>query len=216
MSQRLIHIVPPYYRKNKEANGIFGAVEGESERLIAFALDVIRQGNPKTATWGLNQWEKEVGLPVAPESVPLESQRAKVIARLNVPDVITPLAMQRMIRDYTKNKQAQIVEYGREKRFEIIADLDQIADFDGMSQMVYEMRPKHLSYSISGRVETNTIVISVSARQYDIEYPICGEFYPEDDLEGRIYQETLLLGATERHYSVEYPVCNEFYSEEGV
>jgi len=82
--------------------------------------------------------------------------------------------------------------------------------------MVYEMRPKHLSYSISGRVETDTIVISVSARQYDIEYPICGEFYPEDDLEGRIYQETLLLGATERHYSVEYPVCNEFYSEEGV
>ncbi|ELK39029.1 hypothetical protein D478_26394 [Brevibacillus agri BAB-2500] len=94
MSQRLIFLIPPYYRKSIITNGILGAIESESDRRVDFALDVIRQGNPALATWGLSEWENQLKLQPVPEGTAIETRRARVLSRLNIP----PLSLQRKWR----------------------------------------------------------------------------------------------------------------------
>jgi hypothetical protein len=146
-SERLIYIIPPYYRKSKIAHGILGATERESDRLVAFALDVIRQGNPITATWGLSQWEEGLKLPAVPESTPLHVRTARVLARLRLPPVITPKEMEKIAGQFTQSKTAQVIEYGREKRFVIVMDIDDVIDLSYLIEAVKEAKPAHLIFA---------------------------------------------------------------------
>lgn len=146
MSQRLIFLIPPYYRKSKITNGILGAIESESDRRIDFALDVIKQGNPILATWGLTEWERQLKLPPVPEGTAVETRRTRVLSRLNIPPLITPQEMERIAAGYTTGGNVRVIEYGREKRFVIQVDIDELLDLYQMVQEVKVMRPKHLSF----------------------------------------------------------------------
>jgi Uncharacterised protein conserved in bacteria (DUF2313) len=212
MSQRLINLVPPYYKKSKIANGIFGAVEGESDQLVDFALDVIKQGNPILATWGLSEWENQLKLPPLPEGTPIETRRARVLARHNIPPLITPAEMEKIAGEFTRTKRATVVEYGREKRFEVVVEIDDLLDYERLVETVYEMRPKHLSFSVLARTKPESIIVSASARSFEVEYPICGLFYAEDDLEGRIFREAVNVSESARTHTVDYPLTNTFYA----
>jgi hypothetical protein len=149
MSQRLINLIPPYYKKSKIANGILGAIETESDRFVEFALDVIRQGNPRLATWGIGQWEKDMKLPAVPEDTPIEQRRARVLSRFGTPPVVTPREMERLLAEFTQSRTARVVEYGREKRFTVEVGLNDTIDLIGMSAVAQEMKPKHLTFSPS-------------------------------------------------------------------
>lgn len=212
MSQRLIFLIPPYYRKSKITNGILGAIESESDRRVDFALDVIKQGNPILATWGLTEWERQLKLPPVPEGTVVETRRARVLTRLNIPPLITPKEMEKIAGEFTKTKQATVVEYGREKRFEVVVDIDDLLDYERLAESVFEMRPKHLSFSVLAKTKPEVITVSVSSRSFEVEYPICGLFYAEDDLEGRIYKESVMVGEAARTNTVDHPLTNTFYS----
>lgn len=149
MSQRLIHLLPPYYASSKISAGILGAGERESDALVAFARDAFRQGNPLMATWGLDQWERDLYLSPAPAGSSHAARRARILPRLAAPPLITPEEMGRIAGQFTPSGWAEIAEYGREMRFEIIADLSAPFDHCSMYETVYEMRPKHLSFSIT-------------------------------------------------------------------
>lgn len=146
MSQRLIFLIPPYYRKSKITNGILGAIESESDRRVDFALDVIKQGNPILATWGLTEWERQLKLSPVPEGTAVETRRARVLSRLNIPPLITPREMERIVAGFTSSRIAKVIEYGREKRFVIQVDIDELLDLRQMVEEVRVMRPKHLSF----------------------------------------------------------------------
>lgn len=212
MSQRLIHLIPPYYKKSKVANGVLGAVETETDRLIEFALDVIRQGNPKLATWGLVEWENLMKLSPLPDSTPIEKRRARVLARMRTPPLITPLEMEKLAGEFTKSKsEVEVVEYGREKRFEVLVDADDLVDYEALHETVYEMRPKHLSFSVTARTRADAIIITASTRHFEVDYLLCGTFYPEDDLEGRIFKEAVAVTEAARTHTVEHLLTNTFY-----
>jgi hypothetical protein len=184
MSQRLIHLIPPYYKKSKIVNGILGAVENETDRLVEFALDVIRQGNPILATWGLSEWEKQLKLPPLPEGTPIETRRARVVSRLNIPPLITPEEMERIAGEFTRTKRATVVEYGREKRFVVNIPLNDLIDLPELVETVHEMRPKHLSFSFElgspGTVEHFTE--ATAPLVYVSTYRECGTFNCGGDL----------------------------------
>ncbi|WP_431809866.1 hypothetical protein [Brevibacillus agri] len=104
------------------------------------------------------------------------------------------------------------VEYGREKRFEVVVDIDDLLDYERLAESVFEMRPKHLSFSVLAKTKPEVITVSVSSRSFEVEYPICGLFYAEDDLEGRIYKESVMVGEAARTNTVDHPLTNTFYS----
>ncbi len=173
MSQRLINLMPPYYKKSKIANGILGAIESESDRLVAFALDVIQQGNPRLASWGLEQWEKDMKLPPVPESTPIEQRRARVLSRFGTPPVVTPREMERLLAEFTHSRTAKVVEYGREKRFTFETGLNDTVDLVGMYAVAQEMKPKHLTFCPSlGSNATMSISdqVFITSRRYHKVY----------------------------------------------
>ncbi|WP_339167104.1 putative phage tail protein [Brevibacillus sp. FSL L8-0520] len=149
MSQRLINLTPPYYKKSKIANDILGAIESESDRFVEFALDVIRQGNPRLATWGIGQWEKDMKLPAVPKETTIDQRRARVLSRFGTPPVVTPREMERLLSEFTRNRNARVVEYGREKRFAVEIDIDNAIDLVGMASVAQEMKPKHLTFEVA-------------------------------------------------------------------
>lgn len=123
-----------------------GAIESESDLRVDFALDVIKQGNPVLATWGLTEWERQLKLPPVPEGTAVETRRARVLSRINIPPLITPKEMERIVAGFTTSGIAKVIEYGREKRFVIQVDIDEILDLHQMVEEVRVMRPKHLSF----------------------------------------------------------------------
>jgi hypothetical protein len=182
-SERLIHIIPPYYRKSKIAHGILGATERESDRLVAFALDVIRQGNPITATWGLSQWEEELHLPAVPEGTPFHVRTARVLARLRLPPVITPKEMEKIAGEFTLSKKAEVIEYGRKKLFSVRVEIDDIISLIHMSEAIHEAKPTHLGFWVSLAIDDDKNIQIA----HDVAQRL--NFYPTTSIWGGMYSD---------------------------
>lgn len=213
MSERLIHLMPKYYANSRIAKGIFAAVENESDLFVEAGRDVIRQANPLLATWGLDLWEKQLGVDTIP-GMSQGARRARILPKLNPPPLITPSEMARMAAEFTVSKRATVVEFGREKRFEVWIGANDFLDHGAMHQAVYDIRPKHLAFKIVAQVPTVNLEVTGTVYAFEVEYLICGTFYPED-AEGRMV--TVGVATSDSGYtgSVGYQRCGDFYVEEG-
>lgn len=217
MSTRLIYVIPHQYRKSKMTKAMFSAVEKEMERLINTAFDVIRQGNPQTATWSIPKWEEELKLPKLPDTTLTDVKRARILSRLGTPPVITPLEMARIAGQYTSLRRADLREYGREKRFEVIVEADGWIDHGNLAKEVKELRPKHLDYSVTARVSAGDVALSANSRNHDIDYQRANTFGANIVGSGHSYSglisETVALSANAYVGFVDYAECGELECE---
>ncbi len=77
----MLGYLPPYYGSSRVMAAILQA-QGAELDMLRRALDaVLDQVFVARATWGLDTWERELGLPVAPEAT-LDQRRERIIARL--------------------------------------------------------------------------------------------------------------------------------------
>lgn len=77
----MLTYLPRYYETSRIMRAILQA-EGEEFDKLRQALDeTLDQFFVNTATWGLDRWEEELGLPVTPDQ-PTDERRDKIISRL--------------------------------------------------------------------------------------------------------------------------------------
>lgn len=78
---KLLDYLPEYLKDIKEFKEIMNSEEEEIHELKDLIQDKLNQKFVDTATWGLEFWEKELGLQVNP-NLPYEERRARIKGRL--------------------------------------------------------------------------------------------------------------------------------------
>jgi len=79
--QRMMGYLPPYYASSKIMQAIMQAEGLEFDALNLALSDILNQFFVETATWGLDIWEKMLGIPTVPGK-PDEQRRSLIISKI--------------------------------------------------------------------------------------------------------------------------------------
>lgn len=111
--------------------------------------DFLSQLFIKTATWGLDYWEKELGL-VTNRSHSYIRRREIIMAKLRGSGTSTKERIKSVAEAFSGGE-VEVIEYNSEYRFEVkfIGVLGIPPNMAGFLAMLEEIKPAHLGYSIS-------------------------------------------------------------------
>lgn len=146
--RRMLGYVVPIYDFDRFALCIFQALGVEMDDAWQLVKEVRQQAFVQTATWGLRYWEQRCGLPVN-ESLPVEERRRRILTWMLSEWPITRVRMEDIVRAYSGDPQAYIREIYDQYRFEVFFDLLTSFDLKQLFEVVDEVKPAHLSFSIS-------------------------------------------------------------------
>lgn len=143
----LMDLLPEWYRKSPQVVELQGAFDHWAEALAAARDELLAQLNVATATWGLELWERDLGLDTD-VSRPLEYRRARIMSKLRGLGTTTKSMIQNVAESFT-NGEVAIIEYSRENRFEVkfVGTLGIPPNLDDLTAAINEIKPAHLAYS---------------------------------------------------------------------
>ena len=117
----------------------------EHEQYRLKVIDFAKQLHPQTATWGLNIWEEELGLPTD-LSVDIELRRAKVMAKLLGSSPMTVENTNKLVNLFTDDGKAYVEELPEDGVIKVVIP-SQDVHLDEMRDSLDEMLPAHLAYN---------------------------------------------------------------------
>ena len=147
----LMAYLPAYYRGVREMEAIQRQQGLELGRLREGADDGLRQAFVETATWGLADWEQELGLAVDP-SKPDEWRREVLRAKIRGSGTTTRIKVIQAAAAFSGGE-VDVVEVPEESRFEIIfiGAMGIPPNMAGFIEMLEDIKPAHLAYSFQYR-----------------------------------------------------------------
>ena len=95
----LFKYVPLFTRKDTFFKMIYNAQQIELEKIKFLIDDFIKQKNIYTATWSLDLWEEEWGVPINKEDS-YEIRRARVLAKMRGKGTSTPRMLERVAHSF--------------------------------------------------------------------------------------------------------------------
>lgn len=123
----------------------------EHEQYRLKIIDFAKQFHPQTATWGLNVWEEELGLPTD-LSIDLELRRAKVMAKLLGASPMTVANTNKLVNLFTNDGSAYVDELPEPGIVKIILP-SKTVHLDELRSSLDEMLPAHLAYYFQHIIE---------------------------------------------------------------
>lgn len=143
----LIDLLPAFYAGSAEVKDIQGALQFWSDTVRSDRDDLMAQLNVLTATWGLNSWEKALGIETD-SSRPLDFRRTRVMSKLRGSGTTTAPMIEGIAKAFS-NGEVEIIEHNGGYRFEIkFTGVRGVPpNMDDLSSAIEEIKPAHLAYS---------------------------------------------------------------------
>ena len=170
MSDLIKYFLPTMYKDDAQANIIIGAFKDSKDRLKSFIIEAFNQCCVSLATWGLEDWEKELAI-TPPENASIELRRALVKAKLMRPPIMTPAQIQAIANCFTPNKDAKVIDPVAPYVFKIV--LPTIVEWlNEMADAIDEAKPAHLAYTIEANLlppedESNRLNLFYGLYEYE-------------------------------------------------
>lgn len=166
--RNLIDYVPPYYAELLESSELLSAENTEIARLNASIDELLLQFNVATATWGLREWERIVGV-TTDVSKSLGERRSVVIARLRGAGVVTVKHVENVAEAF-RGGDVEVIERYADYIIVIkfVSDYGVPTNIEDLTDILREIIPAHLAIEYEFKFKT-----------YDI---IAGEYASYDDL----------------------------------
>jgi len=101
--QEMMTHLPRYYETSRVVRALMQAAGSELDKLRQALDGVLNQHFVKTATWGLDRWESELGLPISPDQ-PENERRERIISRLRGFGTATIAVVKSVAESYDKGK----------------------------------------------------------------------------------------------------------------
>lgn len=146
--RRMLGYVLPIYDFDRFVLTVFQINGMQVDDLQKWTRELRDQAFPQTATWGLRYFEQMLGLPVN-ETQPIEERRRRILTWMLSEWPITRTRMEDIVRAYSGDQHAYIREIYDQYRFEVFFDLLTSFDLKQLFEVVDEVKPAHLSFSIS-------------------------------------------------------------------
>lgn len=138
---RLLELLPPYERTSKVFQEIMNAEQIEFNKLNANIADIEKQLFIDTATWGLEIYEKELGIETD-IGKPLSERRSNIKAKLRGYGTISSPLIKIVVGSYT-NGGVDVTYDG--KIYVIFNDIKGIpSNMDDVYKILEDIKPAHL------------------------------------------------------------------------
>jgi hypothetical protein len=148
---KLIEKLPFFYEECPITNAIQDGLNSEKEVLTSKIEDTINQLYVNSATWGLEFWEKFVGINKSSEN--LIDRRLKVISRLTAKRTTTKKVFEELCKVYVDD--VKINEIFEEYKVLISltekseSDLPKEYNLTEINNAIWEIKPAHLEHELN-------------------------------------------------------------------
>ncbi|MBW5447439.1 DUF2313 domain-containing protein [Cohnella sp. CFH 77786] len=161
--QRMMGNLPGYYSTSRIMNSVMYAQGMELDMLRQALDETLAQYFVSTATWGLDVWERELGIAIDPAK-PVEQRRSVVLSKIRGIGTVTVSLIKSVAEAYDGGTVDVAYKPG-EYRFTIkfIDTLGVPPNLDDLKRAVEEIKPAHLSvnyeykYLVINQVQAMTI-----------------------------------------------------------
>lgn len=159
------YLLPGYYKEGTEANTLLGSFENTVDLLKNYILSALSQTSAGTATWALDDWEKELGItPSIGASNDL--RRAVIKAKLMRPPTMTPAQIKAIANCFVQDKDAYVIDPVAPYTFRIVIPSD-VPWLSEMIQQIDEAKPSHLAMEIElDRTSTSNLYVASCLTEY--------------------------------------------------
>lgn len=143
----LMKYLPDYYHESNYVIDIQKSLGKESGALSNNINDMLQQMFVDTSTWGLELWEKELGIQT--DKSKSDTTRREIIkAKLRGAGTTTKEMIKNVAIAFSGGE-VDVIEYPKENKFVIqfIGVLGIPPNMAGLMQSIEEIKPAHLSYS---------------------------------------------------------------------
>ena len=142
----LIARYPEFYAKSAEFADLQNALEPEVKALWERRDSVLDQLNVNTATWGLQYWERALGLTVD-EDADVTYRRSRIHSKRRGVGTVT-VAMLRSLAASYSNGEVEVLEYPEQFRIEIkfINTVGTPPNIDDLTAALRAILPAHLEW----------------------------------------------------------------------
>ncbi len=142
--QAMLGYLPPYYTSSRVMTAILQAQGAELDRAWAALDGTLDQAFVGRATWGLDTWERELGLPASPGADPSE-RRQRVISRLRGTGTATTAVVSQVTQAYQYGRVALIEDHSAYRLTVRFIDTHGVpSDVDDLQLSLRRLIPAHL------------------------------------------------------------------------
>ncbi|MBB6217504.1 hypothetical protein HNQ80_003625 [Anaerosolibacter carboniphilus] len=144
MSNSLLKHMPSYYRTSKVIANLTNMEEKELHDFKNKLEEVLNQFYVDAATYTLERWERELGIPIN-HSKPIEHRRSAIKSKIRGSGTITVKLIKNVAESFT-NGEVEVVEnpenYSFTIRFVSIRGIP--SNIDDLKKAIKEIKPAHL------------------------------------------------------------------------
>lgn len=181
--------VPPFVAQMREMAELFFAEQPELDRMENNLSELLSQFYIKTATYSLDMWEDEFGLPHDPE-LSLQQRRARVLAKLNTRPPATVSMLENLVKQTMGEDIVWIEEHPEDYMFTVYVQEEKLSELLGIAKSaVHAARPAHLNYKFIER-----LIRKAGVEIYSAAYGQSIKITEEEVDVGRLYSVLFAAG----------------------
>jgi uncharacterized protein YmfQ (DUF2313 family) len=147
LSPDLIKYLPQFLCKNKTMKTLQSDIFSKEIGILKFQIqDLIDQCFVETATWGLEYWEKFLGIPVNREK-PEQHRREVIKAKIQGSGTVTKQMIVNVAANYSGGE-VEVIELPKEHKFIIkfVGARGIPLNVDDLTETINEIKPAHLTF----------------------------------------------------------------------
>lgn len=136
--------ITPVYHQAKTALWIMEAMGVQGDLFVKWVNETIEQILPQTATWALDYWEEEYGLPVHP-NISMEERRQKILLAVRTRAPMNPKRLEQILMFMFSLKKVSVLERTAKNTF-CVELYGQILEeqWKNVYQTIEKYKPAHL------------------------------------------------------------------------
>ena len=139
--------LPPFLKKDPNFRAVCDSCSWEHENIRKAILDALDQFFVERATWGLEMWERVLGIPTNPlEST--EMRRKTIRLKLRQPGSVTDEFMTKLVNQYISDAQGVVLSFPSEYRIEILYHGGTVLDYSKLRDAINLYIPAHIGYKL--------------------------------------------------------------------
>lgn len=139
--------LPPFLKKDPNFRAVCDSCSWEHENIRKAILDALDQFFVERATWGLEMWERVLGIPTNPLKS-TEMRRKTIRLKLRQPGGVTDEFMTKLVNQYISDAQGVVLSFPSEYRIEILYHGGTVLDYSKLRDAINLYIPAHIGYKL--------------------------------------------------------------------
>lgn len=182
--KKIIDMISPIYQDGPIALSLINAIGDELDELDQWINQLWDEINPLTATWSLNLWEKEYGLPTNP-SMSYEQRRGRLVRKMMFRAPMSPHRMESIVTNICK-RSSEVIENTGYRKFSVnIYPGESIINYEELIEAINESKKSQLYFDLFITKQTK-LEMAWRVDHYVFEHIFCNEVLSGQALCGAI------------------------------